>query len=694
MKDLGLGILISLGIKGDKELTKTNRGLKDLIALAKKSEGGMKSFSHSIKQYIANLREINKLQDAQNGIKEKLANQFKIGAVGAAALAIPLKIAVDYDSAISDAAKAVNFIGKEKEKFAKEVQLLTGVLPQSAVEIANMAKIAAENGIKKEELTAFTRSAGEMALAFGINANEATNSLAQINSIYGLNVKKTQEFSGAIANLANKAGVSGSRIMDTMQGIGTSARSFGLSEKETAALSTTMLKLGKSPQEASSTIEKLMLTMSNAENGGKKFQATLRKMGIDADYLKYAIKNNASGAIEDFLLAMSQFDKEDQIAAFSDIVGKKEAEDISVLVSGLKDYQSALRAAKDKEAGEAAMQKKLADARAETGYQIKQAKNALMGLGNVVGSVFLPVITDLIRAFTAILRPVADFMNEHKTLTKIIIGGVGAIWALRTATLIWAFVTNIAKIKALGFINTLISYGITGRATGVTTAAMGRGVTLLGTGFLKASGLFKIGAKIIGKAIFGIPIIGWIAMGISLIMELSDAFGGFGNLCKAIWEGLKTLFKWTPLGMVFQLVGGFIDMLGEKFEWVKNLTDSIKNIIDNLAKGIKNFFGGIADFFSFVDNDENEINAEKVIKNDPTYEEIEYASNYQNYIPAASAQTIGGGNVTINFSGNFLIGTDKNGNFNLQDFKKQIVKAVKDALTAEERSAYNRRIAG
>lgn len=695
MKDLGLGILISLGIKGDKELKSTNKGLKDLAALAKKSEGGIKSFSRSLAQYKLNLREINKLQEQQSGLKQQLSTHLKLGAVGAAALAVPLKIAVDYESAISDASKAANFIGKEKEKLAAEIQGLTGVLPQSAVEIANMVKIAAEGGVNKNDLTAFVRSAGEMSLAFGINAEEATYSLSQINTVFKLNVQQTKEFGAAVANLATKAGISGSRIMDTMQGIGTSARSFGLSEKETAALSTTLLKLGKSPTEASSTIEKLMLTMSNAENGGKKFQETLKKVGIDADYLKYAIKNNASGAIEDFLLAMSKFDKEDQIAAFSDIVGKREAEDISVLVSGLKDYQIALKIAGDKEAGEAAIQKKLADAREDALFQFKQAKNALFDLGNIIGKVFLPILTDLMRTFTAILRPVAEFMSEHKTLTKLIVGGTAALWTFRTVMLAWAFVTNFAKLKVLGFVNALIAYGVTGQATQAITAVSGTRILAFAGTFIKAGKIFQVVSALISRAIFGIPIIGWIAAAIAGIMFLSDKFGGFGNLVSWVWDKIKTALKWSPLGLIYQAWGAMWDWLGSKFEWIKNLTEMMSEWVSKAIDKIKGIFSGVAEFFGFGGDDADATDTEKIVENNPTYKEIAYDNNYANYVPAAAgAQTVGGSSVTVNFSGNFLIGTDKNGNFNLQEFKKQVVKAVKDALSAKERSAYNRRIVG
>jgi TP901 family phage tail tape measure protein len=694
MKDLGFGVAIKLGIAGLTDLTKTNKGLKDLSAIARNSDKGIKEFSRSLAQYRLNLREINKLQQENKNIKSKIGDTLKTGAIAAAALAIPVKLSIDFEGAMTDLGKAANFVDKqEKELFGEKIQSLTRVLPQSAVELANMMKIASEGNTAKKDLVAFTQAAGDMSLAFGVDGAAMTASLAQIATAFAIDVKGAKELGASVAALAVATDTGAGGIMQAVEAVGTAAKSFGITETQTAALATTFMSLGKTPTEAAGSIEKLMLVMSNADNGGKAFQETLQKMGMDANTLKYAIKNNAGGAIEDFLAGLEGIDKEDRIAALSDIVGKREAEGLNVLVDGLGKYKDALAAANSKEAGNAAMQKKLSIARDDTGYQLKMLRNSLSQLGSTVGSIVLPALNKFLSVLIPIIRSISDFINNHKTLAKVVFAVVGALYAARLISLAYAFALNFSKIKILSLSNALIAHKITTASTAVTTAAASKATVGFGLSALKGAGIFRIAARGISMAIRAIPIIGWIALAVEAIMWLSGKFGGFGNLCAWVWDKIKLVLKWSPFGLIFQAWSAVFDWLGSKFEWVQNIIDAMSGWVSAAVDKIKGVFGSVAKFFGFGDDDNVEVNNEKTAE---TYNVDESSYDYAGsggYEAAAVAQSVGGGNVNINFSGNFLIGTS-GGQFNLDEFKIQVVKAVKEALGKEARDINNRRIVG
>jgi TP901 family phage tail tape measure protein len=64
-------------------------------------------------------------------------------------------------------------------------------------------------------------------------------------------------------------------IIEATQRIGGQGRQFGLMAQQVAALSATMIGLGKTPEVAGTGINALLVNLQTAEKGGKKFQAAL-----------------------------------------------------------------------------------------------------------------------------------------------------------------------------------------------------------------------------------------------------------------------------------------------------------------------------------------------------------------------------------------------------------------------------------
>jgi TP901 family phage tail tape measure protein len=225
----------------------------------------------------------------------------------------------------------------------------------------------------------------------------------------------------------------------------------------------------------------------------------------------------------------------------------------------------------------------------------------------------------------------------------------------------------------------------------VATYLYGRAVSFLKLAFVGLLTGFKaviIGIRAFGAALFTTPL-GWIILGIAavvtVIVVLYGKFKWFRDFVAKVWEVIKAIFEWSPLGLIMKGIGAALDWLGEKFEWIGDLIEFFSSLWD----GIKSIFSDVVDWF-FGDDNEIELNKEEADiynENSPVYD---YGGKC--YTPAMSAQTVGGCAITINFNGNLAIGSRMDGTFDFNQFKQELVKAVKDALSKDAQNTANRRI--
>jgi len=162
---------------------------------------------------------------------------------------------------------------------------------------------------------------------------------------------------------------------------------------------------------------------------------------------------------------------------------------------------------------------------------------------------------------------------------------------IKTTTAIWAKITSVwSAVSAMGVWGT------------ITWAVCG------------AMGALKIAINAVSKAIYSIPIIGWIAAGVSLLIGifklLWEKCEGFRRLIFGVWEVVKTFF--TGLGGLFtsvwSAIKGFFSWTGEKFSalwnWIKNVGQNIADFFTGVFSSVGGFFSGIWDhisgFFSWL----------------------------------------------------------------------------------------------
>jgi TP901 family phage tail tape measure protein len=730
VEKLALGIAIGIGVSNIPTLKNLSKSFEQLQLLAAKSKVGVKGFNAELEKYKLNIEHIGALRDKNKDIMGSLK-----GATGAAGLAtgLTIKASIDFESAMTEVRRVANFASREEEAlFAKQIAHLTESIPNSAAELANAAKIGAELGVATKDLEHFVETSGKMGKVLGISIEDMALKMDGLSDVYGLDSDGAMKFGDTVLHLSRTAGQSTKQIMEIVDGLGTSAKSFGLTADQTAALATTFLELGKSPQGATTTIEKLFSVMTTK---GEESNKILEELHINANFMAGAMEN-PQAALESMLQALANVKDESQMATISKIFGLKQAEDIRVLVKGLDKYKANIATAGDETAKAGAVEKKFLELLDDTATNMQFLKNAFANIGRTIGNALLPPLNLAIIGLTYIGKGIFSLLELFPTLTTWVVRLTAGLIVGRMIFLSCGLIANttriILKFLGLSFIYSKISNNLFYRSLLLTKKALlwaktgvvslirslwtkittlnfvamrlkfamvatflyGRVASGLSSGLKMLSGGFRLLATGIRTATIamltnpiGLIITAVVAIGAALVY-CWHKFQGFRDFVSSVWAGIKTIFEWSPLGLMMKGIGAAFDWLASKFEWVNSLTE----IFSNAMGKIKGFFSGIAETFGFGGGDA-EINNDSVMEAGDVYSEPSYDyGGSGSYQPSMVAQSAGGGNVNVSFSGNILIGMNKDGSFNFEQFKKELINATKDAISKDAQNAKNRRL--
>ena len=556
--------------------------------------------------------------------------------------------AIKFESAMADVKKVVDF--KSPEGFAnlsKDILNLTRTLPMTAEELAAITASGGQLGVAEEDLKEFTTTIAKMSVAFDMSAQDSGDAMAKLANVYKIPIKDIGNLGDAINELSNSSPAKASDIVSTLGRIGGVAKQFGLTENAAAALSNSFVSLGKTPEVAGTAINGMLTKLMTADKGGKKFQAALKSMGLNAKDLKKAIGQDAQGALTSFLKQIQKLPKEKQMGALVDLFGLDYADDVAVLAGNVEVLEKSLKTLQNTdENGKASylgsMGKEFA-ARAETtenGLQL--LKNSVSEFWTTLGVKLLPVINTVAGKLGKMVHWITDLITQNSWLADTIIYLGGAVAGLFTG---FSALTTIIGGVSMGWV--VMSKPIF-KTIGVIRAVLGWGrqlITLfsvLGVKVLDIAITFGKGLLIMSRALLANPI-GLIITGIAVAAYLiydnwepisawfanlwtnvtayfqsfctwvqgiwdgatewvSSAWSGVSDYFGQLWDGITSFFdsgignitatilNWSPLGLFYQAFAGVLSWFG--IDLPAKFTEFGSNLISGLVNGIRNAWEG------------------------------------------------------------------------------------------------------
>ncbi|WP_462112325.1 phage tail tape measure protein [Campylobacter concisus] len=740
--ETAVGISIGLAVKGLSQISELKKGfdgLKSKISQAKNAVTSLDSAK------LSNLSA--QIKSARKELFSELTSN--LGAIAnSAAIGLPIKLAIDDEAAFANVKKYVDDTDENLTTLKNSMRGLSTSLGKSFGDIAQIAVGGGKINLKGDELVAYTKMLATGSVAFEMSADALSRAANNMKVGFKMdNLDRLNDFFDRVNLLDNKVtNANADEIFEATSLTAANASLIGLSATDAAAISSTMLSTGKATSVVGTSLNALYSTLSMADKKGKAFQEALASIGMDAGYLKAALAKDAAGAITTFLEAISKADKDKQAGLLYDLVGGNFNDEIAGLVTNIDALKENMRLARSNEAI-GSMQKELQTKLDTTKSGIERLTQAWRNLGSNLGETFLPLTNAVASVLGGIAGALSELNSKFPTLSAVIVSAVAGFMMFKPLLLIGKIaLLSVADgflgvVKILKFLNPLNlvaaarwsahAFSLAGATlaakahafsmllvgarlksalilttawSGVTKIAagasliLGRGLAFLRAGFIAAAAGMKIMRLALISTGIGALVVA-LGAGAAWIIENWDKVKAFfENIWESIkpyWEATSNFFSSIFDGVVEwwrSIFGSFFDWIREKFQWVVDTVSSIGDALGAATSWTKDALG-IGDGkesnwynpFSWF-NDAEPQNAPIKAK-----EALFAASKPVSPQAAAVAATASGANINISFNGDFLLNSN-NGKFDLESFKAQITRSVKEALKRDEFNSANTEI--
>lgn len=742
MDNSQIGISIGLAVKGLSQISELKKGfdgLKSKISQAKNAVTSLDSAK------LSNLSA--QIKSARKELFSELTSN--LGAIAnSAAIGLPIKLAIDDEAAFANVKKYVDDTDENLTTLKNSMRGLSTSLGKSFGDIAQIAVGGGKINLKGDELVAYTKMLATGSVAFEMSADALSHAANNMKVGFKMdNLDRLNDFFDRVNLLDNKVtNANADEIFEATSLTAANASLIGLSATDAAAISSTMLSTGKATSVVGTSLNALYSTLSMADKKGKAFQEALASIGMDAGYLKAALAKDAAGAITTFLEAISKADKDKQAGLLYDLVGGNFNDEIAGLVTNIDALKENMRLARSDEAI-GSMQKELQTKLDTTKSGVERLTQAWRNLGSNLGETFLPLANLLASALGGIAGMLSELNSKFPTTSAVIVSAAAGFMMFKPLLLIGKIaLLSVADgflgvVKILKFLNPLnlvaaarwsahafslagatlaakahafsmLLVGARLKSALILTAAwsgatkiaagasliLGRGLAFLRAGFIAAAAGMKIMRLALISTGIGALVVA-LGAGAAWIVENWDKVKAFfENIWESIkpyWEATSNFFSSIFDGVVEwwrSIFGSFFDWIREKFQWVVDTVSSIGDALGAATSWTKDALG-IGDGkesnwynpFSWF-NDAEPQNAPIKAK-----EALFAASKPASPQAAAVAATASGANINISFNGDFLLNSN-NGKFDLESFKAQITRSVKEALKRDEFNSANTEI--
>ena len=539
--------------------------------------------SAAVESTNVKLQRLRGIQD-ERARRQELRGQMVEAVAPLAAVGVPVKLAIDFESSMADAAKTMDgmrdAVGNLTPKYYEMQNIIKGMgreLPLAHTEIARLFAAGGQLGISDvDELKKFSTMAAHMSVAFNMSAEESADAIGKFRTALKMDLADVGSVLDLMNQYANTSSAKEKDIAETLSRIGALGSVAGVSAKPMTALAATLAAVGTAPDVAATAIKNMMLSMVSGTAATKGQREAYSKLGIDVIKLSRQMQKDGPAAILSVLQSIKKLEKHEQAAIMKELFGSESLTAITPFLDNMDMAIKNLELAENTSGYAGAMQKEFANRAKTTANALQLAKNRVTELGINLGSVLLPPINKFLDIIGPAISGFADWASAHEGLTTAVMGAAAGFVGFKVGVMALSYVFSGLRTGILGVqmrvqqfrtgLSTIAglaskagaglrSLGTSSAVAGMQLAASGARMTIVGRMATMASaGLRGLGMAF-GVALGPVGILMTaLSMGVPLIMEHWDKIAPYFT---ALWDGVKSIFT-AALGWVepiFQKVG-------------------------------------------------------------------------------------------------------------------------------------------
>lgn len=472
-----------------------------LTASSAEFEAAMDRASDKAKTWTKEMRAVGR-QATELGAALTKTLTLPIAAVGA----VSAKAAMEFESSFAGVRKTVQATESDFAQMAQGFRNLAKEIPVNVNELNRLGEAAGALGIPKAEVVDFARVMALLGVTTNVTSDQAAESIAKIQNIFGAAGKDTERFASTLVALGNDGASTEAQILEMSTRIAGAGNAVGMTQGQVLAFASALSSVGIEAEMGGSAISRVFIDIASAVNqGGTAVNGFADVAGTSVEKFSQLFKEDAAAAVNQFIVGLSQIKQSggdllgtieqlgfSQIRVRDTLLRAAGAGDLLTKALTLQDTAWRENSALTREAGERFK---------TTESQLALLGNRVRDVGITLGNALLPLIkatVNVITAFLPILEQMAHMFGALPVpvqavavaLAATVAAAGPAIWAfgqlaLSASALTATFTANGIATKALTANLVFLRTGLVGSALAANTAITAHG--LLGASALAAT---------------------------------------------------------------------------------------------------------------------------------------------------------------------------------------------------------------
>lgn len=565
-----------------REIIETENNLRDLERQAGQS-------AVALQKIAATGEKLKTVGSAIEGVGQKLMPvTAAVGGLGVAAV----KVASDFDSAMSQVAAVSGATGKDLEALRDKAREMGSKTKFSASEAAEAMNYMAMAGWKTNDMLSGIEGIMNLAAASGEDLATTSDIVTDALTALGLSAEDSGHFADILAAASSNANTNVSMMGETFKYCAPVAGALGFTAEDTAEAIGLMANAGIKSSQAGTAMRSMMTNLTGEVKfvGDAFGELTIQTTNTDGSM------RSLGDILADCRAAFSQMSESEKAANAEALVGKNAMSGFLAVMNAAPGDIEKLNSAINNCDGTA--EKMAATMQDNLAGQLTILKSQLEELAISIGEILMPYI----RQIVGWIQGLVDWLNGLDEGTKKIIVTVALVAAALGPVLI-----VIGKVVgAIGTIMTVVPQ-IAGAISGVI-------------GFVSGTVIPAISAVV--AAIGWVPLA--IAAVVAILVVLYNKCEWFRDAVNAIWTQIKEFFvsawevicsfftetipnAWNSLVSFFQGIpawwSGLWQSVGDFFNniWTNmmnnpvltGIVDMIRSLWENLSTTLQGIWNGI-----------------------------------------------------------------------------------------------------
>ena len=565
-----------------REIIETERNLRDLERQADRS-------AVALQKIAATGEKLKTVGSAIEGVGQKLMPvTAAVGGIATAAV----KVASDFDSAMSQVAAVSGATGKELEALRDKAREMGSRTKFSASEAAEAMNYMAMAGWKTSDMLSGIEGIMNLAAASGEDLATTSDIVTDALTALGLSAEDSGHFADILAAASSNANTNVAMMGETFKYCAPVAGALGFTAEDTAEAIGLMANAGIKSSQAGTAMRSMMTNLTGeVKFTGDAFgELTVQTTNTDGSM------RSLGDILTDCRAAFAQMSESEKAANAEALVGKNAMSGfLAVMNAAPGDIEKLNNAINNCDGTAERMAETMQD---NLAGQLTILKSQLEELAISIGEILMPSI----RQIVGWIQGLVDWLNGLDEGTKKVIVTVALVAAALGPVLI-------VVGKVVGAVGTILTVvpKIAGAVSGVVGFVSGTVIPAL-SAVVAAIGWVPIAiAAVIGVVVLLYNKCEWFRDAVNAVWaQVRDFFVSawevicsfFTETIPAAWESLVSFFQGIPAWWsgLWQLVGDFFNNVWTGMmenPVLSGIVDMIRSIWENLSAALQGIWQGI-----------------------------------------------------------------------------------------------------